>query len=241
MRTRRPRPAPATRSAHAGFRFPPDVIVLAVRWSLRYALSYRDVEELLAERGIEVDHVTIYRWVLRFTPPLAEAARPCRHAVGDRWQVDETQVKVAGQWRYVYRAIDWQQRLQLAPSAGEVRVNGWRTSDLGDRVEIRRRLGYLPQDLGLYPRFTVFEFVDYLAILKELEDPAERHRRVRSALAAVCTRVVVLWQVPGTASGVVWVMAPLLVLHQGSRHDRAVSPPPAAISSGGWLESRTGG
>jgi transposase-like protein len=90
MRTRRPRPAPATRSDFAGFRFPPDVIVLAVRWYLRFGLSYRDVEELLAERGIEVDHVTIYRWVLRLTPLLAQAARPCRHAVGDRWQVDET-------------------------------------------------------------------------------------------------------------------------------------------------------
>ena len=69
-------------------------------------MSYRDVEELLAERGIEVDHVTVYRWVLRFTPLLAEAARPCRHQVGDRWQVDETYMKVAGRWRYVYRAID---------------------------------------------------------------------------------------------------------------------------------------
>jgi transposase, IS6 family len=68
MRTRRPRPAPAIRSAFAGFRFPPDVIVLAVRWYLRFGLSYRDVEELLAERGIEVDHVTVYRWVQRFTP-----------------------------------------------------------------------------------------------------------------------------------------------------------------------------
>jgi transposase-like protein len=82
------------------------VIVLAVRWYLRYGLSYRDVEELLAERGVEVDHVTIYRWVQRFTPLLAEAARPCRHRVGDRWQVDETYVKVAGRWRYVYRAVD---------------------------------------------------------------------------------------------------------------------------------------
>jgi transposase-like protein len=82
------------------------LIVLAVRWYLRFGLSYRDVEELLAERGIEVDHVTVYRWVLRFTPLLAEAARPCRHAVGDRWQVHETYVRVAGRWRYVYRAID---------------------------------------------------------------------------------------------------------------------------------------
>jgi transposase, IS6 family len=63
-------------------------------------------KKLLAERGIEVDHVTIYRWVQRFTPLLVEAARPCRHVVGDRWQVDETCVKVAGQWRYVYGAID---------------------------------------------------------------------------------------------------------------------------------------
>jgi transposase-like protein len=106
MRTRRPRPTPATRSTFAGFRFPPDVIVLAVRWYLRFGLSYRDVEELLAERGVEVDHVTIYRWVQWFTPLLADAARPCRHALGDRWQADETCVKVAGQWCYVYRAID---------------------------------------------------------------------------------------------------------------------------------------
>gem|GEM_PF-286298 len=89
-----------------GFRFPPEIIVLAVRWYLRYGLSYRDVEELLGERGIEVDHVTVYRWVQRLTPLLADAAGPCRHLVGDRWYVDETYVKVAGTWRYVYRAVD---------------------------------------------------------------------------------------------------------------------------------------
>jgi transposase-like protein len=68
----------------AGFRFPPDVIALAVRWYLRFGLSYRDVEELPAERGVEVNHVSVYRWVLRFTPVVAEAARPCRYAVGSR-------------------------------------------------------------------------------------------------------------------------------------------------------------
>jgi hypothetical protein len=77
-----------------------------VRWYLRYGLSYGDVEELLVERGIEVDHVTIHRWVQRFTPLLIDAARPCRHSVGGRWLIDETYVKVAGRWRYVYRAID---------------------------------------------------------------------------------------------------------------------------------------
>jgi transposase-like protein len=71
MRTCRPRPAPVSRSAFVGFRFPADVIVLAVRWYLRFGLSYRDVEELLVERGVEVDHVTVYRWVQRFTPLLA--------------------------------------------------------------------------------------------------------------------------------------------------------------------------
>src|SRR4051794_23199844 len=78
------------RSAFAGFRFPPEVITVAVRWYLRYGLSYRDVEDLLAERGVEVDHVTVYRWVQRFTPLFADAARPLRHATGDRWFVDET-------------------------------------------------------------------------------------------------------------------------------------------------------
>jgi len=106
MRPRRSRAAPLTRSAFAGFCFPSDVIVLAVRWYLRFGLSYRDVEELLADRGVEVDHTTIYRWVQRFTPLLVDAARPCRHAVGDRWQADESYAKVARRWRYIYRAID---------------------------------------------------------------------------------------------------------------------------------------
>jgi transposase, IS6 family len=94
-----------SRSVFAGFRFPPEVIAVAIRWYLRYGL-YRDVEELLAERGVTVDHVTVYRWAQRFTPELIEAARLCRHAPGDRWFVDETYVKVSGQWTYLYRAID---------------------------------------------------------------------------------------------------------------------------------------
>jgi transposase-like protein len=79
---------------------------VAVRWYLRYGLSYRDVEELLAERGIEVDHVTVYRWVQTFTPVFVDAARAARHASGNRWFLDETYVKVAGRWTYLYRAVD---------------------------------------------------------------------------------------------------------------------------------------
>ncbi|MCP3938014.1 MAG: IS6 family transposase, partial [Actinomycetia bacterium] len=99
-------PSAVESDSFAGYRFPPEVILLAVRWYLRYGLSYRDVEELIAERGSDVDHVTVYGWVQRFTPMLIDAARPCRHVVGDRWFVDETYVKVAGVWRYVYRAVD---------------------------------------------------------------------------------------------------------------------------------------
>jgi transposase-like protein len=93
-------------SVFAGFRFPREVISVAVRWYLRYGLSYRDVEELLAERGITVDHVTVYRWVQRFTPEFIEAARFWRHAPGNWWFADETYVKVAGRWTYLYRAVD---------------------------------------------------------------------------------------------------------------------------------------
>ena len=116
MRPRRARSVPLTRSAFAGFCLPSDVIVLAVRWYLRFGLSYREVEELLAERRIEVDHTIIYRWVQRFTPLLVEAGRPCRHLVGDRWFVDETYMKVAGRWRYIYRAIDQFAKSSTCPS-----------------------------------------------------------------------------------------------------------------------------
>jgi IS6 family transposase len=102
---RYPRSRPAPRLAFAGYRFPPEVITLAVRWYLRFGLSYRDVEELLAERGIEVDHVTIYRWVQRFAPEFVEAARARQHMVGDRWHVDETYLNVGGTRRDLFRAI----------------------------------------------------------------------------------------------------------------------------------------
>ena len=105
-RNGRARPLVQVRSAFTGFRFPPEVILLAVRWYLRYGLSFRGLEEFLAERVIDVDRVTLFRWVQRFTPLLIDAARPCRHAVGDRWFVDGTFVKANGIWRYAYRAID---------------------------------------------------------------------------------------------------------------------------------------
>jgi transposase-like protein len=82
------------------------VISVAVRWYLRYGLSYRDAEELLAERGVTVDQVTTYRRVQRFTAEFIEAAGPGRHLPGSWWFIDETYLRVAGKWTYLYRAVD---------------------------------------------------------------------------------------------------------------------------------------
>jgi len=90
----------------SGYRFPPDIIALAVRWYVRYRLSYADVAELLAERGIPVDPSTVYDWVQEFAPLYEEAARPYRRAIGSSWSVDETYTQVAGKPAYIYRAID---------------------------------------------------------------------------------------------------------------------------------------
>ncbi len=97
-----------SRSAFSGYRFPDEVIALAVRWYLRYWLSYADVAEWLAERGITVDPSTIYDWVQTFTPRFVAAARAHRTPVGQRWRVDETYLKIGGRWRYLFRAIDEQ-------------------------------------------------------------------------------------------------------------------------------------
>src|SRR3954451_17546278 len=116
------RSSSASSSAPAGYRFPRGVIAVAVRWYLRYGLSYRDVEELLAERGIEVDHVTVYRWVQAFTEQFIDAARSARHASGERWFVDETYVKVAGRWTFMYRAMHLHGR--VIAGSGFERRNG---------------------------------------------------------------------------------------------------------------------
>jgi transposase, IS6 family len=93
-------------SAFAGYRFPPDMISLAVRWYLRFRLSYSDVAELHAERGVHVDPSTIYDWVQHFTPLYQEAASAYRHAPRGAWLIDEAYSKVAGILCYVFRAID---------------------------------------------------------------------------------------------------------------------------------------
>jgi transposase-like protein len=86
--------------------FPDDLIALAVRWYVRFRLSFADVVEWLAERGVLVDRSTVYRWVQRFLPLFEGAARPHRRPIGRKWRVDETYVRLGGRWAYVYRAID---------------------------------------------------------------------------------------------------------------------------------------
>ena len=86
--------------------FESEIILLCVRWYLRYSLSYRDLEEMMRERGLQVDHTTIYRWVQHYAPELDKRSRPHLKACNDSWRVDETYIKVKKVCMYLYRAVD---------------------------------------------------------------------------------------------------------------------------------------
>ncbi len=89
-----------------GVHFVKDIILTCVRWSVAYPLSSRQVEELMEERGVSVDHATIYRWVLKYNPQLEEAFRRRKCPVWSSWRMDETYIRVKGEWRYLSRAVD---------------------------------------------------------------------------------------------------------------------------------------
>jgi putative transposase len=89
-----------------GRHFQQEMILQCVRWYLGYSLSYRDIEEIIKERGFEVDHSTIQRWVVHYAPKLERAFQSKKKRVGNRWRLDETYIKVKGQWKYFYRAVD---------------------------------------------------------------------------------------------------------------------------------------
>jgi putative transposase len=89
-----------------GAHFPQDIILMGIRWYLAYPLSYRHVEELLEERGVPIDHATIQRWVVKYSRLLEEAFHRRKRPVWGSWRMDETYIKVKGQWCYLYRAVD---------------------------------------------------------------------------------------------------------------------------------------
>jgi putative transposase len=89
-----------------GAHFQKDIILVCVRWYVTYPLSYRQVEELMQERGVSVDHATINRWVLKYSPPLEAAFHRRKRPVWLSWRMDETYIKIKGQWYYLYRAVD---------------------------------------------------------------------------------------------------------------------------------------
>ena len=95
-------PAISTKGRH----FKKEIILTAVRWYVAYSLSYRDIEELIAERGFSVDHTTVHRWVVEYAPKLEANFRKEKKATAASWRMDETYVKIKGVWHYLYRAVD---------------------------------------------------------------------------------------------------------------------------------------
>ena len=87
-------------------RFPIDIILVCIRWYAGYPLGYRHIEEMMQERGVFVDHLSINRWAVRFLPLLEKAFRKHKRPVGGSWRMDETYIKVKGVWKYLYRAVD---------------------------------------------------------------------------------------------------------------------------------------
>jgi putative transposase len=89
-----------------GAHFPQDIILTCIRWYVAYPLSYRHVEELMQERRVSVDHTTVNRWVVKYSPPLEAAFHRHKRPVWLSWRLDETYIRVKGEWRYLYRAVD---------------------------------------------------------------------------------------------------------------------------------------
>jgi transposase, IS6 family len=125
-------------SAFSGHGFADEIVTLAVRWYVRYRLSYADVAELLAERGVMVSRSTVYRWVQRFLPLFAEAARAYCQPVGGKWRVDETYCRLDGRWAYCYRAID--EDGQVVEAYCSKRRNASAAQAFFERALLRRQL-----------------------------------------------------------------------------------------------------
>lgn len=120
--------------------YAPDVILLCVRWYCRYSLSYRDLEEMMRERGLSVDHVTIFRWVQRYAPEINKRMRPHLRMSGTSYRIDETYVKVGTEWKYFYRAFATSVKEKVLPTDCKLRRMKYLNNVIEqDRRAIRRR------------------------------------------------------------------------------------------------------
>ncbi len=161
--------------AFCGCRFPAAVILGAGRWSLQFPLSSRDLERMLADRGVAVDHVSLFRWVQRFAPELERRTRRHLHPCRGPWHVDETSVRVGGAWRYLYRAVDG------AGQTTDVLLRATRDKKAARRF-FRQALG---RDHTRHPRTVVTDrLTSYPGALRAMKQKGElgrftRHRRGR--------------------------------------------------------------
>jgi IS6 family transposase len=164
-----------------GRHFEDVVIVLCVRWYLRYSLSYRDLEEIMVERGFSVDHVTIWRWVQRYAPVLNQRIRRELRRPNRSWRVDETYVRVAGNWAYLYRAVD---------SAGE--TIDFMLSPKRDLIAAKLFLRLaLSGSGGILPRvINVDGHPAYASAIAELKQSGELGRRCRCRTSPYLNNII---------------------------------------------------
>ena len=161
--------------------FEPEIIVCAVRWYLRFSLSYRDVEELLVERGLPADHTTIWRWVQRYAPELNKRCRRELKPTNGSWRVDETYICQGGNWRYLYRAVD---------SSGAT-IDFWFSAER-DAVAAKRFFQKALQAPG-HPRprvITVDGNPSYPKVIAELKRERKLGRRCRCRTCPYLNNVV---------------------------------------------------
>ena len=172
-----------TRKRPALFRgrhFQDVIILLCVRWYLRYSLTYRDLEEIMAERGLSVDHVTIWRWVQRYAPVLNRRMRREMRHPNRSWRVDETYVKVAGEWAYLYRAVD---------SAGE--TIEFMLSPKRDLIAATMFLRLALSGQGPRPRvINVDGHPAYASAVADLKQTGELSRRCRCRTAPYLNNII---------------------------------------------------
>lgn len=156
------------------------MILLCVRWYLRYSLTYRDLKEIMAERNLAVDHVTIWRWVQRYAPILNQRIRREIRNRNGSWRVDETYIKVAGKWAYLYRAVD---------STGE--TIEFMLSPKRDLIAAKAFLRLALSGGGRAPRvINVDGHPAYAGAIRELKQSGELSHRCRCRTAPYLNNIV---------------------------------------------------